>query len=324
MQLTNFVQNSGSGKIERDAIAEALFRLQERQTKSVVETLVEGPEFAERFVEFVKGALTKADVAQITKLDLYIRAYNNAVAPELSRRREKVVSSCDAVRADPHNRKAVDELARYLRGWNKIARPLQLFEAHINREEPQARDLYILVRDLCLWLANEKNEYETAKVITKTCADVFDKLPRAIGQMQEEGEILARLQNEKAAAALLTPLGKACEEAQQNHRKLEKELLRGGFGSISGGIAKTLFVEFANAVEITKATDVADLPWRMIRAIAIRSITTQKLQMLRQRSSSDWLIFSTPAARARSSSKRWSRTNEPRKRISFKKNWTRP
>ena len=53
---------------------------------------------------------------------------------------------------------------------------------------------------------------------------------------------------------------KVCEEAQQNHRDLEREVLRNGFSSRSSGLAKTLFDEFSKAVAATNATDIADVP----------------------------------------------------------------
>jgi uncharacterized membrane protein (UPF0127 family) len=260
---------AGSGKIDRAAVTDALSRLEERQTKAVIDTLVSDPAFAATFTSFVKHVLANEDRSLLAKLDTHVRAYNQAASPELSRRREMVIAACDAVRKDPKNRKAVDQIASALRSWNEIEQPLQLFEAHMNREEPQARDLYINVRDLCIWLANEKSEYETAKDITQACADVFSNLPRSLGQMQEESEQLTKLRNEQTAVTLLTPLSAACEAAQQNHRTLEKEVLRNGFSSKSKGLTKTLYDEFTKAVVLTKTTDIADLPWRLVRDIAI-------------------------------------------------------
>jgi uncharacterized membrane protein (UPF0127 family) len=87
--------------------------------------------------------------------------------------------------------------------------------------------------------------------------------------MQEESEQLSQLRKQQTAVTLLTPLSKVCEEAQQNHRDLEREVIRNGFCSFSHGIAKTLFDEFTKAVAATNATDIANLPWRLVRDIAI-------------------------------------------------------
>ena len=50
---------------------------------------------------------------------------------------------------------------------------------------------------------------------------------------------------------------------------LEQELLRNGFGPASRGIAKTLYDAFTQAVRTTSNTDIADLPWRLVRSVAI-------------------------------------------------------
>jgi hypothetical protein len=82
----------------------------------------------------------------------------------------------------------------------------------MNREEPQARDLFMQVRDLCIWLANEEQAYEAARTITQYCTETFRELPRALGQMQEEIETLSRLSIQKAATTLLEPLCKVLNE----------------------------------------------------------------------------------------------------------------
>jgi hypothetical protein len=260
---------AGCGRVDREAVAKALTRLEDRQIRGVVNALAGTSAFAATFAGFVKRVLASADSSLIQKLDSYLRAYNNAAASELSLRRENVVTACDAVRNDPKNEHAIKQIVDALRRWSEFGEPLQLFESYMRREDVQARELYLHVRDLCIWLANEKGRFQTARKITLACAEVFKELPRAIGQMKEESELLAQLHNQQTAATLLEPLGKAYEEAQQNHRSLEQEVLRNGFGPASKGIAKNLYDAFADAVRSTSTTDISDLPWRLVRNVAI-------------------------------------------------------
>ena len=88
--------------------------------------------------------------------------------------------ACDAIRIDPNDQIAVDQIAESLRHWNEIGQPLQLFESHMHREDALARDLYFHVRELCLWLANDKGQFAVAQKITRTCADIFKQFPRAL------------------------------------------------------------------------------------------------------------------------------------------------
>jgi hypothetical protein len=262
-------ERAGAGRVDRDTIAEALVRLEDRQVKAVVNALAGTSTFAETFTAFVKRVLANQDASQLQKLDTYIRAYNHAAASEISRRREKVLTACDALRSDPKSERAIEQISGALRQWNAYGQPLQLFESHMHREDAQARELYLHVRDLCLWLANDKEQFDTARKITHACAEVFKELPRAIGQMKEESDVLDQLHNQQTAAKLLEPLGRVYEEAQQNHRVLEREILRSGFGPASKGVAKKLYDTFSEAVRSTSTTDVADLPWRLLRNVAI-------------------------------------------------------
>jgi hypothetical protein len=260
---------AGAGRVDREAVAEALARLEDRQIKGVVNALAGTSTFVATFSAFVKRVLKSEDSSLIQKLDPYVRAYNNAAASELSLRREKVVTACDALRNDPKNEREIGQIADALRLWSELGKPLQLFESHMHREDAQARDLYLHVRDLCIWLANEKEQFDTARKITLACAKVFKELPRAIGQMKEESELLAQLHNQQTAAVLLEPLCKAYQEAQESHRSLERELLRNGFGPASTGMARTLYDAFADAVRSTSISGIADLPWRLVRNVAI-------------------------------------------------------
>ena len=205
----------------------------------------------------------------IAKLGLYVRAYSDAVAPTLSLRREAVITACALVRRNSKEFESFAKLLRELRRWSDIAHPLQLFESHMDREEQQARDLFMEVRDVCLWLANDQQAYEAARIVTQYCAEIFKELPRALSQMQEEIATLSMLSKQKAAATLLEPLCKVLGEVQQNHRQIEKELLKSGFGLQSNGLTKRLYDDFAKAVIATAGTEIADLPWSLVRDAAI-------------------------------------------------------
>jgi hypothetical protein len=257
------------GRIDRIAVTEAVARLEQRQVKAVVDKLIGQSTFSITFTNFVRRVLSANDPLQVSKLDTFIKAYGLAAAPEFSRRREAVVSACDSLRGNPQDATLVDSISRRLHEWNEIGEPLQLFESHLHREDPAARELYLHVRELCLWLANEKQQYSIARRITQASADVFNELPRAIGQMEEDTGQLNELVSQQEASNLLDPLIKACENIKENHRAVERELLRSGFGPTSKGIAKDLYSRFKEAVERTKESKFADAPWQLVRSIAI-------------------------------------------------------
>jgi len=86
----------------------------------------------------------------------------------------------------------------------------------MHREDMAARDLYLHIRELCLWLANDKQQFKIATELTQACLEVFQDLPRAFGQMQEDIEQLTTLQNQQITLKVLEPLRKVCEGARKS------------------------------------------------------------------------------------------------------------
>jgi hypothetical protein len=260
---------AGSAKVDPDSVVQALVSLEERQVKAVIAKAITNDTFPTTFDSFVARVLATTDASLIAKLDVYVRAYSQALAPELSKRREAVATACATVRGNPKNTESIAKILRELRRWSEIAHPLQLFESHMHREEPQARDLFLQVREVCIWLANDQQAYEVARIITQYCAEIFKELPRAFEQMKEEIGTLSQLCMQKTARTLLEPLSKVLAEVDANHRQLEKELLKNGFGAQSTGLAKRIYDQFTKAVIATVGTEIADLPWRLVRDTAI-------------------------------------------------------
>jgi uncharacterized membrane protein (UPF0127 family) len=257
------------GKVDRALVTDALARLEQRQVKAVVDKLSSQSTFSKILTDFVRRVIGANDPSRVSKLDTFIQAYGLAAAPELSRRREAVINACDSLRENPQDATLARSISTRLHEWNEIGEPLQLFESYHHREDASARELYLHVRALCVSLANDKEQYGVARRITQACADVFSELPRALGQMQEDTKQLNELVNQQQAVKLLDPLIKACGSAQENHRAIEQELLRNGFGSASTGIVKVLYSAFKEAVGRAKGTEFSDAPWRLVRNVAI-------------------------------------------------------
>jgi hypothetical protein len=121
---------AGASKADSEAVAQALAGLAERQVRSVTATALASDSFAKAFDAFVARIVVSADSVLIAKLDLYIRAYSDAVAPALSLHREAVVTACAAIRTNPKDNPSYEKLWRALRAWSEIAHPLQLFESY--------------------------------------------------------------------------------------------------------------------------------------------------------------------------------------------------
>ncbi|MCK1715041.1 hypothetical protein [Bradyrhizobium sp. 143] len=262
-------QEIALGRVDRDAVSEALSKLLDRQTKAVIEGLGFGDQAVALFDLFVSRIVAGGDAAAVFRLDVYVSMFRQIVASELSKRSEAVVAACDEIRKDPKREAAYGKLDKALRFWMALVRPVQTYETHRQREDSAAREMYGTVRQLALDLSNDKREFESAEKVVSIASGVFGHLPRAADQMAEDTKQLAELRNDKLADELLTPLLQACEQANNSHRTIEGELVKAGFGPGSVGSVKTIFDKFAAAVDATGGLPFSDAPWRLVRSIAI-------------------------------------------------------
>ncbi|QQO19088.1 hypothetical protein JJB98_03755 [Bradyrhizobium diazoefficiens] len=262
-------QENALGRVDRDAVSEALSKLLDRQTKAVIEALGFGDRAVALFDLFVSRIVAGGDSAAVFSLDVYVSMFRQTVASELSKRSEAVVAACDEVRKNPKPDAAYRKLDKALRFWMALVRPVQTYETHRQREDAATREMYGTVRQLALDLSNDQREFEGAEKVVSIASGVFGHLPRAADQMTEDTKQLSELRNDKLADELLTPLLQACEQANNSHRTIEGELLKAGFGPGSVGSARSIFDKFAAAVDASAQLPFSDAPWRLVRSIAI-------------------------------------------------------
>jgi tetratricopeptide (TPR) repeat protein len=262
-------QEIALGRVDREAVGEALPKLLDRQTKAVIETLGFGDEAIGLFDRFVSKIAVGADSPTLFRLDVYVAMFRQTAASELSKRGEAIIAACEEIRKNPKSDASYRKLESALRVWIALLRPVQTYETQRQREDATTREMYAKVRELALYLSNEKSEFESAGRVVAIASKVFSHLPRAAHQMEEDAGQLVELRNDQLADELLTPLLQACEQANNSHRTIESELLRAGFGPGSIGSMKALFDGFVATVNSTAKLPFADAPWRLVRTVAI-------------------------------------------------------
>lgn len=262
-------QEIALGRVDRESVSEALSKLADRQAKAVIETLGVEDAAVAFFEQFVSRIVSGSDSATTFRLDVFVSMFRQTVASELSKRSEAVVSVCDEIRKNPKPDFAYRKLDEALRFWIALVRPIQIYETHRQREDTSTREMYATVRQLALDLSNEQREFESAAKVVAIASGIFGHLPRAAEQMADDTKQLAELCNEKLADELLTPLLQACEQANGSHRAIEPELLKGGFGPGAVGSVKSIFDKFVVAVDSTAKLPCCEVPWRLVRSIAI-------------------------------------------------------
>jgi len=262
---------AGAAKADRPTVELALAQLAERQAKAVVYASSGDAAFAANVSTLVERVLSGQDAAAIDKLDMYLRVYGLAAASELSRRREKIAAACEAQRKATADQRATEQIIAAVAGWIDVARPLQLYESHLNRDEAASQEVFLQVRGLWIWLCNERRRYPTARRLTQACAELFRLLPRALAQVREDLLVIERtvLQSEfdqansshkfrKAIAIVDQMLERETDEVMIARLREAKEELGGKHSRqiVARSIAAVLAVMFliGNIANLTNAT----------------------------------------------------------------------
>lgn len=159
---------------------------------------------------------------------------------------------------------AIGQIEKPLRQWDDLSQPAQLLAQSKGRDDPQARDLFQNIRGFMIKIANEKNASDVALKLSKVCAEVFAELPRAKQQLDEDIVSLQGLVDEQG----VRELGAYIDQLRTDLDPLVREL-KGGFKAGGIGRAKLLFQVFDTAVKTTKGTAASDLPWFLVRSLAL-------------------------------------------------------
>jgi tetratricopeptide (TPR) repeat protein len=262
-------QEIALGRVDREAVSEALSKLMDRQTKAVIETLGFEDDAVAVFDEFVSEIVTGGDSTTIFRLDVYVGMFRQTTASELSKRNEALAAACEDVKKNPRADPAYRKLESALNFSIALVRPIQTYEIYRQREDATTREMYGTVRALALHLSNESKQFEGAGRVVRIASENFGHLPLAAEQMAEDAKQLVELRNDQLAEKLLTPLFQACETANQSHRSIESEILKAGFNSGSVGSVKSLLGLFVKTVDSTAKLPFSDAPWRLVRGVAI-------------------------------------------------------
>lgn len=213
----------------------------------------------------LEDALPKASPALMQSLTALTEYYSSAVATDSQRSRRQIEDSADLLIQNPSSTSALSGLKQALLRWDEFAQPLQVLSLHKGRDEPSSRELFEFLRGISLDLANEKNAAAVALEISSVCATVFAELPRASSQLQEDIEALQNLADQAGTEELV----RFAEGLRLDLDPLVDDLIKTGFDQNSVGIAQKLYEYFETARSITESNSAADLPWMIVRGLAI-------------------------------------------------------
>jgi peptidoglycan hydrolase-like protein with peptidoglycan-binding domain len=247
-----------------DSVVDGLHELLSLHANAVLSAYPTARAAARPIEECTRRTLKSAHPRRIDALEGIIRAFGATITPALLQIEEQIKEATAALRDRPNQLAPMYSLASNLRKWIGLARPLVELEAHKGLDEERARQLFIEVRGLSVDLADQHDRGDVALSICKIAADAFKQLPRASEQLNEDRTTLEG----RSAERPILPLRRWIEERYGNSTDLIQDLETSGFGASSVREAKDLWDLFAMAAARTQGTDVADLPWTIVRRLA--------------------------------------------------------
>jgi hypothetical protein len=200
-----------------------------------------------------------------------VEKYELFIIPKLKVYEEEISASfADIKTAEPTKLKEyVDKVVELLKQWDEYSQPLQLVHQSKGLDEPRAKRLLQEVRDISIWLANEKSEYDLSLTFTKALAVIFPELPSSIDRLKTDIETLTSLVEDAKAHEVLSPITKMLEEIIADAKRLNKSILRGEFSANRGGIAGTFFNSVQAILSQSRGKAHEEQVWDLLRKIAL-------------------------------------------------------
>lgn len=195
--------------------------------------------------------------------------YDSWSAPRLREIKDQIDGAVETLRADPETKEPVSLIERLLDEWDEYSQPCQLLEEAKGLDERRSKVVSSELRDLCLWLSNEKNVHDAALRISKALLKTFPELPSVMIQSSDDIGALETLVDSAKAFDLFAPLIRAVEYCLENLEDLDDDLLMTAFSADGRGLAQKLFLTFSEGAVAVSGTDHASLPWMMVRGVAI-------------------------------------------------------
>ncbi len=253
---------------DEQQVGSVLAGLRVIHAKAAVTSIAAAESPGEVLTEIVETFLAWGDDNVEHLLALIVREYDAWSQPYLATIKERIEADIATYRGGG-DLVPVEQLVKLLAEWDAISQPVQLLEESKGHEEPRSKEIYAIVRDFCLWLANENGQYEEALTISRALLETFPELPAVAVQLSQDVDALESLAEEAKSVELMGPLIGAVEATQTKTSVFDDDLVASGFGPKSHGLSKTLYDAFVDVAAKTARTELADMPWMVVRGLAI-------------------------------------------------------
>jgi hypothetical protein len=198
----------------------------------------------------------------------FIEAYGGLTRPELQRLSDRIDSAAATLRKRPSETMA-QQIADDLHQWDALRQPVQLWDQSHGIDEPESQALGKKLRELCVFLANDKQSFDVALTITKAMNEAFGELEGFSEKLEEDVEALEELLEGQRIKQVIGPLQNEVEAAQAKLDATAAAISRGALTSQSNKNIRRLVEQFKLAADKLIGTPQAGAPALILRSLAL-------------------------------------------------------
>ncbi len=259
---------SGFPKVDAGLVSKTLPRITEIHGRTAVRSISSAQHPGNLMTGIVEDFLPTTGGSR-EFLEEVARHYDGWSAPTLRHIKDQIDERVQQLRDGSETKEPVSQIVQLLVEWDEYSQPCQLIEEAKGLDERRSKELYDELRDLCLWLANEQSQFESALKISEALLDTFPELPTVVVQTADDIGALESLIEETKSIDLFAPLIAVVAQCRADLERLDTDLIKKGFSPKSRRLAKKLYGAFADAVIAVKGTEHEGVPWMMVRGVAI-------------------------------------------------------
>ena len=251
---------SGSPPPDIEIVSPAIEELLRDHVATVHEAMDRAGHAAEWMTDLAERAVENGRCGRF--LSGLAERYDAACEPELQKIRGRIDDVATKVRASPDRADYhVAELPGLLGAWDELNQPIQLLEQLRGHEEGRSSELGYELRDLAIWLANEKRLYKAALTITDCLLKTFPELENLAAKLREDVRALRDLTEEADRYGPLLSLSQFLTATIADPTPLVADARRKGFAFANEGPAGEFAKALRAALAFTAGGEFAEAPW---------------------------------------------------------------
>lgn len=206
-----------------------------------------------------------------TKFVLFVDSVINQFSAETERQLDEweaeIEELISSAKEKPSDEDGVREISLRISDWDRLRQPVQLRDEKRGLDDPKSKELCNQIRDVCLYLANECNEYFNARILARCLTEHFGELPSISEKLESDLTQLDDLVAEQRDEKILAPLIGIIEDAKSNLNRFALYVTRGNLANGGYGQAGELVAAFVAANKQPLISPA--ISWWMVRQLAI-------------------------------------------------------